>query len=378
MLHAAAPLAAVSAASLLFAVAASPALAQEEAAPATLPADDFETLDLQGHWPFVHDPTIAESDGFYYVFSSHDDIGIRRSPDLVTWEQVGSVFDDVPAWAREDVPGVRSLWAPDIERSGDTWFLYYSASTFGSNRSAMGVATNKTLDVDSADYKWVDQGKVFGSDRDDSYNAIDPNLLIDEDGRGWLSFGSFWSGLKMIEVDPATGKPATDDPEVISIAARPNPTRDERGDVSNTAIEAPFMMFHDGWYYLFASYDFCCRGENATYNVRVGRSRDVKGPYVDADGVAMMEGGGTMVVSRSGPFAGPGHADVIEVDENGPTGASGPGGPDGPTHYLVHHAYEDAQSGRPVLRVSPLEWHDGWPSVPRKPPDAEPATRPAE
>jgi len=353
--------AAIVAATLLAALlAARPAAAAE---PATRPAGDFETLGLQGHWPHLHDPTITWADGFYYVFHSHGGIGIRRSSDLVTWERVGSVFGEaeVPDWAPRDVPRVRSLWAPDVEKVGDRYFLYYSASSFGSNHSAMGLTTNVTLDPNDPNYEWVDQGKVFGSRRGDPYNAIDPNLLIDQEGRAWLSFGSFWTGLKMFEVDPATGKPATDDPEIISLAARPGPTTDDRGATSDTAVEAPFMMFRDGWYYLFASYDFCCRGSDSTYNVRVGRSRDVRGPYVDRGGVPMLEGGGSYVVQASSRFAGPGHADVIEVV------GDGPGGEGGPTHYLVHHAYELAEDGRPVLRISPLVWEDGWPRVPTRP-----------
>lgn len=154
-------------------------------------------------YPMAHDPVVAFCDGRYYLFTTGFRVGMMVSDDMKNWESLGSAFRDVPAWTRERVPGFRGhMWAPDILFHDGLWYLYYSCSAFGRNTSAIGVATNRTLDPESPDYKWVDRGEVIASipGRDD-WNAIDPNVVIDEEGRGWLSFGSFWSGIKLVRLD---------------------------------------------------------------------------------------------------------------------------------------------------------------------------------
>src|SRR5690606_11215787 len=140
------------------------------------------------------------------VFSTGDpavaggSIQIRRSSDLHDWELAGTVLDAIPDWVRDAVPGVENLWAPDVLEHDGQYYLYYSASTFGSNRSVIGLASNTTLDPDDADYRWVDRGLVTASFPESDYNAIDPSVLVDDTGRAWLAFGSFWSGIRLLEL----------------------------------------------------------------------------------------------------------------------------------------------------------------------------------
>jgi len=291
----------------------------------------------------VHDPAVIEEAGRFYLFSTRAGVSVRCSEDLVRWRLCGDVFGHLPQWAVEDVPGLRGLWAPDVAYFNGKFHLYYSASTFGSNRSAIGLVTNATLDPSSKDYAWRDQGKVIASARSDDWNAIDPNVVLDEAGRPWLSFGSFWGGIKLRRLDPATGKLSAEDETLYSLAARPR-SKEEPG-----AVEAPFIFRRGDYYYLFVSFDFCCRGPKSTYNVRVGRARRVTGPYVDRGGKPMTEGGGTLVLGGGGRWAGPGHCAVLRTKAG---------------DKLVYHAYDTEWRGTPTLRVSDIVWDaEGWPTV---------------
>lgn len=291
----------------------------------------------------VHDPTVIEAAGTFYLFSTRAGISVRCSEDLVRWRLCGDVFGHLPQWAAEDVPGLRGLWAPDVSYFNGKYHLYYSASTFGSNRSAIGLATNQTLDPSSENYAWKDQGKVIGSTRSDDWNAIDPNLVLDEAGQPWLSFGSFWGGIKMRRIDPATGKLSARDETLYPLASR------TRSKELPGAIEAPAVVRRGGYYYLFVSFDFCCRGAKSTYHVRVGRARRVTGPYTDRGGRPMNEGGGTILLEGAGRWAGPGHCAVLQTK----------GG-----DKLVYHAYDTEWRGTPTLRVSDLYWDaEGWPTL---------------
>jgi arabinan endo-1,5-alpha-L-arabinosidase len=166
----------------------------------------------------VHDPCIAKDNGTYYVYSTNRGIGIHQSTDMVTWRYVGRVFDSLPDWAKREVPGARDFWAPDVSRFNGEFHLYYAVSTFGSKHSVIGLATNKTLDPKSPDYHWKDCGKVIQTGDKEDFNAIDPSIFLDGD-IPWLCFGSYWSGIKLVRIDAATGKPAND--RLISLAARP-------------------------------------------------------------------------------------------------------------------------------------------------------------
>ena len=301
---------------------------------------------MQGDFAPVHDPCIIREGDTYHVFctTSRGDAGgfvaCRRSRDLASWEQAGFVFAQIPEWAREAVPGTKGIWAPDISFFNGLYHLYYSVSTFGSNHSAIGLATNKTLDPAAAGFEWVDRGLVVQSRKHDRFNAIDPNLFVDRDGKHWLSWGSFWDGLKMAGIDPATGK-RMDDRKPLSLASRPV----ARGAPS--PIEAPFIISRGDYYYLFASFDFCCRGAKSTYFTVCGRSRDVTGPYLDVNGRSMLEGGGSIVIQGDERFKGTGHNAFLREGER---------------DYLVYHAYDTEQAGKPTLRISPIYWTpDGWP-----------------
>ena len=210
-----------------------------------LTADAPELLNLTGDISPVHDPVIIKEKDTWYVFSTGG--AIRRSKDLHRWTLAGKVFDKLPAWAIAEVPGVRDgYWAPDVSFYKGEYRLYYAVSTFGKNDSAIGLATNKTLDSDSPDYEWVDKGMVLRSHRGDNFNAIDPNLAVDEKGGQWLDFGSFWGGIKMPRIDPESGKVSTSDTTLYSVASRrlePSPTTLRRPPTTN-AIEAPFIVHH--------------------------------------------------------------------------------------------------------------------------------------
>jgi len=301
---------------------------------------------MQGDFAPVHDPCIIRQGDTYYLFctTSRGDSGgfvaCRRSRDLVSWEKSGFVFAQVPQWALVDVPGSRGIWAPDISFFNGLYHLYYSVSTFGSNHSVIGLATNKTLDPADPGFEWVDRGLVVKSRKNDRFNAIDPNLFIDREGKHWLSWGSFWDGLMMARIDPRTGK-RLDDRKLLHLAGRPVAP----GEPS--AIEAPFIISRGDYYYLFASFDFCCRGAKSTYFTVCGRARKVTGPYVDAAGRPMLEGGGSVVIEGDERFKGTGHNAFLR---------------EGEVDYLVYHAYDTEQAGKPNLRISPISWTpDGWP-----------------
>lgn len=294
----------------------------------------------------VHDPCIIRQGGTYHLFCTSQAnqkpglIHWRASPDLVNWTLIGAVMSALPDWAQREVPGVRGAWAPDISLINGRYHLYYALSTFGKNRSAIALQTTATLDRSDPAFGWRDEGVVFASGPGDDFNAIDPHIVATGDGRVWMSFGSFWSGLKLVEIDPTTGKPRPG-AALATIAARPRPS----------AIEAPCIVERDGWFYLFASFDFCCRGADSTYYTVVGRSKAVTGPYVDRDGKAMMKGGGFVVLHAdldpARRFKGPGHLAVLR---------------DGGGDYIVHHAYDSRKGGVPTLRIQPLGWtDDGWP-----------------
>ena len=302
-------------------------------------------LEPQGFVQRIHDPVMAKEGDTYYVFSTGARIIVICSPDMVTWEWCGRVFERPPAWVNAINPGVIDLWAPDISYFNGKWHLYYAGSTFGSQNSVIGLATNATLDPSSPDFAWVDQGEVLRSQPGDDWNAIDANLAFDTEGQPWLAFGSYWTGIKLRKIDPATGKLAADDPTLYALANRRN------GPDNSDAIEAAFIIYRGDSYYLFTSFDFCCRGAQSTYNVRVGRSQAITGPYVDRDGIPMLEGGGTMILEAYDHWRGPGHNAIYS--ENG-------------VDWIVYHAYDATLGGIPKLRIEALQWDEaGWPYVVR-------------
>ncbi len=285
----------------------------------------------------IHDPVIAQDGKWFYLYSTGPGIFIHRSSDLVHWQWIGKVFShSVPFWAKRAVPGSRGVWAPSITYSHGVYRLYYAVSTFGSRQSVIGLATSATLDPHSAAYRWKQQGMVVQSSNADNYNAIDPYPFNTADGRSVLLFGSFWSGIKLVSLDPSTGRRQPGAP-IVPIAYRPG----------SNAIEAGCLFQHGGWYYLFLSFDYCCRGVHSTYNIRVGRSAALDGPYLDAAGKPLLKGGGTPLLATQGSVIGPGHCSILTIRGHA---------------YLVYHYYDGSDHGIPTLQIRPLHFDmNGWP-----------------
>lgn len=278
----------------------------------------------------THDPNIIEQDGKFYEMQTGPRLPGKTSTNLLAWSGASSAFGSTnPAWIAQQVPGATDLWAPDMSYFGGQYHLYYAASTFGSNTSCIGHATRASLATGS----WADHGSVICSGSGNNYNAIDPNVIVDQAGTPWLVFGSFWDGIKAIQLDNNGARVGT---TVNSLASR-----------GGGAIEAPFVVRRCGYYYLFVSFDTCCQGVNSTYNIRVGRSQDVMGPYVDKAGTAMRSGGGTLVLQGAGRWHGPGGSGVLFS---------------GTKAYNFYHAYDGNNNGAPTLRVSEIAWDSsGWP-----------------
>ncbi|MFN8492418.1 MAG: arabinan endo-1,5-alpha-L-arabinosidase [Caldilineaceae bacterium] len=299
-------------------------------------------LDTQGEIQQMHDPVMTKEGDTYYIFSTGSRIIIHCSKDMVHWTWCGRVFERNPSWVR-DLIGLGDLWAPDISFFAGKWHLYYAVSTFGSQRSVIGLATNVTLDQQNPQYKWVDEGAVLASQPGGDWNAIDPNLAFDADNQPWLAFGSYWSGIKLRKMDATTGKLAADDDKLYALASR------ERSGGTD-AIEGAFIIRRGAFYYLFVSFDFCCRGADSTYNVRIGRATQITGPYIDSDGKPMMEGGGTRLISNYGQWHGPGHNGIFQEND---------------TYWIVYHAYDALEVGIPKVRIEALTWDAaGWPHAP--------------
>lgn len=302
----------------------------------------------------VHDPVMAGQDGKFYLFSTGQGISVFSSPDMKEWKKEKPVFEKAPAWTKEIVPGFKGhIWAPDITFHNGSWYLYYSVSAFGKNTSAIGLATNTTLNPADPDYKWADHGEVIRSvPGRDMWNAIDPNLVRSKEGQPWLAFGSFWNGLKLVRLTDDLKSIAKDPEEWVTIASRPRDFGTADTLAGKGAIEAPFIFRKGDYYYLFASTDYCCRGTESTYKMIVGRSKDLKGPYLDKAGVSLTEGGGTLVLEGDKNWYGVGHNSVYTFDG---------------TDYLIFHGYDASDEGKPKLRTEKLQWDsDAWPVVATK------------
>ena len=241
------------------------------------------------------------------------------------------------------------MWAPDISYYKGNYYLFYSVSAFGKNTSAIGLAINKTLRQDSPDFKWTDLGCIIQSvPGRDNWNAIDPNLFVDDTGIPWLDFGSFWGGIKLVRLkDDLTG--VSEPQEWFTVARRQRDAFTDDRNAGDAQIEAPFIFRKGSLYYLFVSWDKCCSGVNSTYKVAVGRSPKVTGPYFSKDSVDMAKGGGTIVVKGDINFPGVGHEAVVSFDG---------------TDFLVYHGYDAKDNGKSKLIIKKLFWDEkGWPYV---------------
>ncbi|MCJ8164400.1 arabinan endo-1,5-alpha-L-arabinosidase [Pontibacter sp. E15-1] len=298
----------------------------------------------------VHDPVMIRQDDSYFLFATGSGIAVWSSKNMKDWTREPAVFAEAPVWASSVAPDFKNhIWAPDITYHNGQYYLYYSVSAFGKNTSAIGVATNKTLHATDPAYTWVDHGIVVESvPGRDMWNAIDPNLVFDEKEQPWLSFGSFWSGLKIVKLRPDLLSVASENPEWHTIVQRER-TALEETKAGEGAVEAPFIFRKGNYYYLFASFDYCCRGPESTYKMVVGRSENVTGPYMDKEGRKMVHGGGSLLLEGNKDWYGVGHNSVYNFD-----------GQD----YLVFHGYDAKDEGKSKLRIEKLAWDKkGWPVV---------------
>ncbi len=297
----------------------------------------------------VHDPVVIREANTYYLFFTGKGITVYSSKDLKNWKEEKPVFDEAPKWAKEAAPEFDgNIWAPDIIFKNGKYYLYYSISSFAKNASAIGVATNVTLDPKNPKFKWEDQGIVVQSvPNRDRWNAIDPNIVFDKNNNAYMAFGSFWDGLKMVDLQDNLTK--LKQPEKwYTIAKRERSFNLDDTDPGDAAVEAPFIFKKGNYYYLFSSWDLCCRGPKSTYKVVVGRSENITGPYFDEKGIDMNAGGGTLVIEGNKNWFGAGHNSVYTFD-----------GKD----YMFFHAYEAAKNGFPVGQIREIIWKNGWPTV---------------
>lgn len=289
----------------------------------------------------TRDPSdIVKCKDEYWVFYTGRGVPSYHSKDLVHWERGPAVFKTAPEWIAAAVPENRNMsyWAPDIMKVGDQYLLYYAVSTWGKITSAVGLATNPTLDPNDPNFHWTDQGVVVRTKEGDDYNALDPAVFRDTDGRLWLTFGSYWSGIKLIQLNPETGKRIAPDSKIYSLAY-------------NDSIEASYLCKHDDYYYLFVNWGSCCQGTNSTYNIRLGRSKNITGPYLDKAGSDMLHSGGSVFLPAvNGPLFGPGHAGTLQAL--------------GKDWFTSDFEGNMRMGGNATLAIMPLHWKaDGWPEA---------------
>jgi arabinan endo-1,5-alpha-L-arabinosidase len=281
----------------------------------------------------VHDPTVVKTpSGSYIMAHTGHNLALKTSSDRTAWRDAGAVFPSGASWTLPYTNGDLNLWAPDISYHNGQYYLYYSASSFGQSRSAIFLATSST----GASGSWTNQGLVIESTTTSNYNCIDPNLFVDSSGQWWLSFGSFWSGLKMVAVSSGTGMPT--DGTIIDLASRPN---------AAGALEAPFITQRGSYFYLWMSFDSCCQGASSTYRTMVGRATSITAPFFDRDGRSLLEGGGTELLASHGNIRGPGHPAVLA---------------DGDGDVLVYHYY-DGSNGVALLGINLVRYESDWPVV---------------
>ncbi len=282
---------------------------------------------------FSHDPSVICTDDAYYSFFTADGIGCAYSKDGLYWRNRGSVFSKAPAWWKEYVPAKTDFntWAPHVTQYNGKYYVFYAVSTFGSNTSCIGLVSTQSLNSP----EWEDLGMVIKSDSSCNYNCIDPAFIETPDGI-YLSFGSFWNGLYIVNLDPETLKPA-EGSKPKCIASR-----------SGGAIEAPYIFTPgNGWYYLLCSFDLCCRGTNSTYNIRYGRAESPLGPFTDKSGKELTSGGGTILMSTKGRYVGPGGQEAF-LNKDG-------------NWVLCAHYYDAYDNGISRLLLKDLAvTQDGW------------------
>lgn len=288
--------------------------------------------------PVIADPSIIKAeDGYFYVYATEDfwdyetgvhNVAIIRSKNLIDWEFVGDAFTEKPDWN-----GLAYVWAPDIQYFNDTYYLYYSLSIWNDPNPAIGVATSS-----SPSGPFTDQGKLFNSDEIGVGNSIDPFVYITEDNEKWMFWGSF-RGIYAIKLSE----------DGLS-------TIGEKVHIAGNTYEASYIVKKDGYYYLFTSTGMCCSGAESTYNVRIARSTELLGPYIDKAGRDIIHSEGSLVIGDGEQYIGVGHNSVV-IDDNG-------------DYWLIYHGIdkdnpylENGATRRPLM-IDIIIWDSlGWPQT---------------
>ncbi|MBD0279561.1 MAG: arabinan endo-1,5-alpha-L-arabinosidase, partial [Flavisolibacter sp.] len=287
----------------------------------------------------AHDPVMIKEGDTYYVFHTGLGIGVKTSKDRITWKRDSSVFSPnaMPAWFKNDIPEQKGdLWAPDIHFRDSKYHLYYSVSAWMNFNSSIGYATNITLDRNSPNYKWEDQGQVISyKNGGEGVNVIDPNVFVDKDGKVWLIYGSYKAGLRMAELDGKTGKLKSEMPQLFTI--------------TTSLGEGVFIIKGPEYYYIFASRGRCCAGMESTYQIVMGRSKNVTGPYLNKEGKSWVDNNYSLFLAGDSTAPGKGHNGFFTERD---------------TTFIVYHAYTRAANGVPLLNIKPLYIDEqGWPTL---------------
>ena len=300
---------------------------------AYVPHGNIVTSDIR-----VHDPVMIKEKDTYYIYATGKGVRAMKSKDMKEWERLPSPLVSL-SWHKADIPEQdTSFWAPDIHYRAGKYHLYYSVSAWMNFNSSIGYATNTVLNPADPAYKWEDNGKVIDfRNGGEGVNCIDPQTFVDTDGKVWLFYGSYRAGLRLVELNPKTGKLF-------------NETNPEITVLTTSLGEGVFVLKStDGYYYIFASRGKCCAGIESTYQVVMGRSRDIKGPYLSKTGESWMNNRYSLLMAGDYDEPGRGHNGFFT---------------EGDTTYIVYHAYNRAAGGTSLLRISPLYvGEDGWPSV---------------
>jgi len=335
----------------------------------------------------MHDPSaIQKCKDEYWIYRSQNQS--FRSKDLLNWTNGPAVLSVPFPWFANAVPGFRgtAFWAPDVLKFGDQYHLFYAISAFGKNTSAIGHATNPTLDPADSNYQWADQGMVIKSVATDDFNCIDPAAVLDAEGNLWLAFGSFWTGIKLIALDRKTGQRIPGSP-MTAIAANPlhatATTEGRREDsINKSQIEAPYLYYQNKFYYLFVNWGLCCHGVASTYNIRIGRSEKITGPYLDKDGKDLAHDGGTLFFGDEGPLVPttPGRPGAVPPQAHALVGPGQSGiFQEGDKFWFSCHYYDATANGASDLSIRPLTWDkSGWPALGEYSESAPKPTRPPQ
>lgn len=257
-----------------------------------------------------HDPTMFRDENGYILMSTNNNLAMSTSEDMVRWTGKGRALSDKPnwdSWLHKAVGGKHDgIWAPDLFRMGNKYGIFYCGSVFGQRTSAIGLATNSKLDFGNPSAGWADQGEIVRTTNDNNYNAIDADVVQTANGEYWMTYGS-WNrgGIRLVKLDPNTGKQASDDKNNYQIATR-----------NGSGIEGPSLIEHGGKYFLFTAWDVCCKQgneiEQTTYKTAMGRADKVNGTYYDRSGKKLNDGGGTILMQRYSRYVGPGGGEAFK------------------------------------------------------------------